>query len=134
MDDVLARSDFLSLHVTLTPETHHLMNRERLARMKGSAILINASRGAVVDPDALYDALRNGVIAGAALDVTEPEPMPGDHKLLTLPNCLVVPHIASASLATRARMASIAAENLLAGLKRQPLPSFVNPEAYAQRR
>jgi glyoxylate reductase len=131
MDNVLARSDFVSLHVTLTPETHHLMNRERLARMKRSAILVNASRGAVVDPGALYDALRNGVIAGAALDVTDPEPMPGDHKLLTLPNCLVVPHIASASFATRARMASIAAENLLAGLKRQPLPSFVNPESHA---
>jgi glyoxylate reductase len=132
MDDVLAGSDFVSLHVTLTPETHHLMNHERLAKMKRSAILVNASRGPVVDPDALYDALKNGVIAGAALDVTEPEPMPGDHPLLTLPNCLVVPHIASASVATRARMASIAAENLLAGLKRQPLPSFVNPEAYTQ--
>jgi glyoxylate reductase len=132
MDDVLARSDFVSLHVTLTPETHHLMNRQRLARMKRSAILVNASRGPVVDPDALYDALRNGVIAGAALDVTDPEPMPGDHKLLTLPNCLVVPHIASASFATRARMASIAAENLLAGLKREPLPSFVNPDSYTR--
>ena len=131
LDDVLARSDFVSLHVTLTPETHHLMNRERLAKMKRSAILVNAARGTVVDPDALYDALKNGVIAGAALDVTEPEPMAGDHQLLSLPNCLVVPHIASASVATRARMASIAAENLFAGLKRQPLPSFVNPEAYA---
>jgi lactate dehydrogenase-like 2-hydroxyacid dehydrogenase len=133
MDDVLAQSDFVTLHVNLTPETHHLMNRERLAKMKRSAILINASRGPVVDPDALYDALKDGVIAAAALDVTEPEPMPGDHKLLTLPNCLIVPHIASASFATRGKMASIAAENLFAGLRRQPLPSFVNPEVYQQR-
>src|SRR5919202_5194758 len=73
MDDVLAKSDFITLHVNLTPETHHLMNSERLAKMKRSAILVNASRGPVVDPDALYDALERGVIAGAALDVTEPE-------------------------------------------------------------
>jgi lactate dehydrogenase-like 2-hydroxyacid dehydrogenase len=130
MDEVLSQSDFVTLHVNLTPETHHLMNQPRLAKMKPSAILVNASRGPVVDPDALYDALKNGVIAGAALDVTEPEPMPGNHKLLTLPNCLVVPHIASGSFATRGKMASIAAENLLAGMRREPLPSFVNPEAY----
>jgi lactate dehydrogenase-like 2-hydroxyacid dehydrogenase len=130
MDEVLAQSDFVTLHVNLTPETYHLMNHERLSKMKRSAILVNASRGPVVDPDALYDALKNGVIAGAALDVTEPEPLPGNHKLLTLPNCLVVPHIASASFATRGKMASIAAHNLLAGLRREPLPSFVNPEVY----
>jgi lactate dehydrogenase-like 2-hydroxyacid dehydrogenase len=128
MDEVLAQSDFVTLHVNLTPETHHLMNRERFSKMKRSAILVNASRGPVVDPDALYEALKNGVIAGAALDVTEPEPMPGDHKLLTLPNCLIVPHIASASFATRGKMASIAAENVFAGIRHQPLPSFVNPE------
>ena len=133
LEEVLAESDFVTLHVNLTPETHHLMNRERLATMKRSAILINASRGPVVDPDALYDALKEGVIAGAALDVTEPEPMPGDHPLLTLPNCLIVPHIASASFKTRGQMASIAAENLLAGLRRTPLPSFVNPEVYQPR-
>jgi lactate dehydrogenase-like 2-hydroxyacid dehydrogenase len=132
LDEVLAASDFVTLHVNLTPETHHLMNQERLAKMKRSAILVNASRGPVVDPDALYDALKHGVIAGAALDVTEPEPMPGNHKLLTLSNCLVVPHIASASFATRGKMASIAAENLFAGLRHEPLPSFVNPEVYQQ--
>jgi len=109
------------------------MNRETLGKMKRSAILINAARGPVVDHDALYEALRDGVIAGAALDVTEPEPVPGHHQLLSLPNCLIVPHIASASFATRAKMASIATENLLAGVKRAPLPSFVNPEAYAPR-
>jgi lactate dehydrogenase-like 2-hydroxyacid dehydrogenase len=133
MDEVLAQSDFISLHVNLTPETHHLMNQERFSKMKRSAILVNASRGPVVDPDALYDALKNGVIAGAALDVTEPEPLPGNHKLLTLPNCLVVPHIASASFATRGKMASIAAENLFAGMRGEALPSFVNPEIHQQR-
>ena len=133
MDEVLAQSDFVTLHVNLTPETHHLMNRERLHKMKPSAILVNASRGPVVDSEALYEALKNGVIAGAALDVTEPEPLPGHHHLLTLPNCLVVPHIASASFATRGKMASIAAENLLAGMRHEALPSFVNPEVYQQR-
>ena len=131
LDQLLAQSDFVSLHVTLTPETHHLINRETLGKMKRSAILVNTSRGPVVDSDALYEALKGGVIAGAALDVTEPEPLPGNHQLLSLPNCLVVPHIASASFATRARMANIAAENLLAGLAQAPLPSFVNPEVYA---
>jgi glyoxylate reductase len=130
MDEVLAQSDFVTLHVNLTPETHHLMNRQRLAMMKPTAMLINASRGPVVDPDALYEALKDGTIAAAALDVTEPEPMPGDHPLLTLPNCLIVPHIASASYATRGEMARIAAENVFAGLRGETLPSFVNPEVY----
>jgi glyoxylate reductase len=133
LDEVLAASDFITLHVNLTPETHHLMNRQTFAKMKSSAILVNAARGPVVDPDDLYDALKYGVIAGAALDVTEPEPIPADHKLLTLPNCLIVPHIASASVATRGKMASIAAENIFAGLARRPLPSWVNPEVYQQR-
>jgi glyoxylate reductase len=133
MDEVLAQSDFVTMHVNLTPETHHLMNRERFSKMKRSAMLVNASRGPVVDPDALYEALKNGVIAGAALDVTEPEPMPGDHPLLTLPNCLIVPHIASASYATRGKMASLAADNLFAGIRGEPLPSWVNPEVARQR-
>jgi glyoxylate reductase len=132
LDDALAQSDFISLHVPLTPETHHLMNAQSLAKMKRSAILVNAARGPVVDPEALYDALKHGVIAGAALDVTEPEPIGGDHKLLSLPNCLVVPHIASASVATRGKMTDIAAENLFAGVKGKPLPSCVNPEVYQQ--
>jgi len=130
LDEALAQSDFISLHVPLTPETHHLMNATSLAKMKRSAILINAARGPVVDPGALYDALKNGVIAGAALDVTEPEPIAGDHKLLSLPNCLVVPHIASASVATRGKMTDIAAENLFAGVRGKELPSCVNPEVY----
>jgi glyoxylate reductase len=133
LDEVLGQSDFVTLHVNLTAETHHLMDRERLAKMKSSAMLINASRGPVVDPDALYEALKNGTIAAAALDVTEPEPMPASHKLLTLPNCLIVPHIASASYATRGKMASIAADNLLAGMRGERLPSFVNPEVHETR-
>jgi phosphoglycerate dehydrogenase-like enzyme len=130
---VLAASDFITLHVNLTPETHHLMNRSTFAKMKPTAVLVNASRGPVVDPDDLYDALKDGVIAAAALDVTEPEPIAADHKLLTLPNCLIVPHLASASVATRGKMASIAAENLLAGMAGRPLPSWVNPEVAEQR-
>jgi lactate dehydrogenase-like 2-hydroxyacid dehydrogenase len=130
LDEVLAQSDFITLHVNLTPETHHMMNRQTFAKMKRTAVLVNASRGPVVDPDALYDALRDGVIAAAALDVTEPEPIGADHKLLTLPNCLIVPHIASGSIATRGEMARIAAENLLSGLQRRPLPSWVNPDVY----
>jgi glyoxylate reductase len=133
LDELLAQSDFVTLHVNLTPETHHLMNAERFSKMKRSAVLVNASRGPVVDPQALYDALKNGTIAAAGLDVTEPEPMPGDHPLLTLPNCLVVPHIASASFKTRGAMARIAAENILAGLRKQALPAFVNPEVFANR-
>ncbi len=133
MDELLAASDFVTLHVNLTPETHHLMNAEAFAKMKKSAVLVNASRGPVVDPSALYDALKNGVIAAAGLDVTEPEPLPGNHPLLTLPNCLVVPHIASASFQARGGMARIAAQNVLAGIKGQPLPAFVNPDVFASR-
>jgi glyoxylate reductase len=130
LEELLAESDFVSLHVPLTEETYHLINAETLAQMKPTAVLINTSRGPVVDPDALYNALVSGQIAYAALDVTDPEPLPGDHKLLTLPNCLVVPHIASASWATRTRMAVMAAENLLAGLRGERLPNCVNPQVY----
>jgi phosphoglycerate dehydrogenase-like enzyme len=133
MDELLASSDFVTLHVNLTPDTHHLMNASAFSKMKKSAVLINAARGPVVDPTALYDALKNGVIAAAGLDVTEPEPLPGNHPLLTLPNCLVVPHIASASFGARGGMARIAAENVLAGLQRKPLPAFVNPDVFASR-
>jgi glyoxylate reductase len=133
LDELLAQSDFVSLHVPLSPATHHLMNRETLGKMQTSAILVNTSRGPVVDSDALYAALKAGIIAGAALDVTEPEPMAGDHQLVSLPNCLVVPHIASASFATRAKMAAIAADNLLAGLAHTPLAACVNPEVYGSR-
>ncbi len=130
LDELLAEADFVSLHVPLTESTYHLINAGALDRMKPTAVLVNTSRGPVVDPDALYGALAAGKIAYAALDVTEPEPLPGDHKLLTLPNCLVVPHIASASWATRTHMAVMAAENLLAGLRGERLPNCVNPEVY----
>lgn len=133
LDEVLSQSDFITLHVTLTPETHHMMNRETFAKMKPTAMLINTARGPVVDPDDLYDALKNGVIAAAGLDVTEPEPIPVDHKLLTLPNCLIVPHVASGTVATRGRMADVSTRNLLAGLKREPLMSWVNPEVWPSR-
>ncbi|HEY3072665.1 MAG TPA: D-glycerate dehydrogenase [Candidatus Limnocylindrales bacterium] len=130
LDELLARSDFVSLHVNLTPDTEHLMNAERLRQMKPTGVLVNTSRGPVVDHDALFEALRDGVIFAAALDVTEPEPPPASHPLLTLENCLVVPHIASASRATRGRMAAMAAANLLAGVRGERLPTPVNPEVY----
>jgi glyoxylate reductase len=125
---LLAESDFVTLHVPLTETTHHLIGQEELNKMKPSAVLVNTARGGVVDLEALYVALKKGQIAYAALDVTEPEPIPIDHPLLTLANCVVAPHIASASVATRTKMATIAAENLLAGLEGNPLPHCVNPE------
>lgn len=130
LEELFERSDFVSLHVNLTPETRHLVNAERLRRMKSTAIIVNTSRGPVVDQAALYEALRDGVVGGAALDVTDPEPMRADDTLLSLENCLVVPHIASASRATRAKMAEMAAANLLAGLRGERLPTCVNPEVY----
>ncbi len=130
LDDLLAQSDFVSLHVNLTAETRHLMNAQRLGWMKPSAVLVNTSRGPVVDPTALFEALRDGVIFAAALDVTDPEPIPFDDPLLTLDNCLVVPHIASASRATRGKMAAMAGANLLAGVRGEWLPTPVNPEVY----
>jgi lactate dehydrogenase-like 2-hydroxyacid dehydrogenase len=125
LDDLLAESDFVSLHTALTEETFHLIDASALARMKAGAVLINSSRGPVVDQAALADALRSGHLFGAGLDVTDPEPMRADDPLLTLPNCLVVPHIASASVRTRDRMAEKAAANLLAGLRGEALPDPV---------
>jgi glyoxylate reductase len=133
LDELFERSDFVSLHVNLTPGTRHLVNADRLRRMKSTAIVVNTSRGPVVDQAALYGALRDGVIGGAALDVTDPEPLRADDPLLTLENCLVVPHIASASRATRAKMAEMAAANLLAGVRGERLPTCVNPEVYGTR-
>ena len=129
LDTLLAESDFVSVHVPLTPETHHMLGAEQFKMMKPSAILINTARGPIVDPDALYEALKSGEIAYAALDVTEPEPLPADHRLLTLPNIIICPHIASASIATRTKMATMAAEDLIAGLKGEMPAHPVNPEA-----
>jgi glyoxylate reductase len=125
VDKLLERSDFVSIHTPLTPDTRHLINAETLARMKPTAILVNTSRGGVVDQEALRRALHDGVIGGAALDVTEPEPLPPDDPLLTAPNLIVVPHIGSATNATRERMADLAVENLLAALAGRPMPHQV---------
>ncbi len=133
MDALLAESDFVSLHVDLNSSTHHMMNAEAFRSMKDTAILINAARGPVVDHMALYEALKAEEIGGAALDVTEPEPIPSDHPLLTLGNCLIVPHIASASVATRRAMSMLAASNLVSGLEGRPLQACVNPEAQSVR-
>ncbi len=130
LEGLLAESDFVSLHTVLSPETKGLINAERLGWMKPTAVLVNTSRGPVVDSMALVDALKDGTIAAAALDVTDPEPLPVDHPLVGLDNCLVVPHIASASRATRGKMASMAAANLLAGIRGDRLPTPVNPEVY----
>jgi lactate dehydrogenase-like 2-hydroxyacid dehydrogenase len=130
LDDLLARSDFISLHCPLIPETYRLIGESTLQKMKPSAILINAARGPVVDTDALVRALREGWIAAAALDVTNPEPLPFDHALMTLPNCTVVPHLGSATVAARGAMAKMAAENLLAGLKSRRMPHCANPAVY----
>jgi glyoxylate reductase len=128
LDRLLEESDFISLHTNLTPETRHLIDAAALAMMKPTAVLVNTSRGPVVDHDALYEALRDGGIFAAGLDVTDPEPIPVDHPLVGLPNALIVPHIASASDVTRDQMAVMAAENLLAGLRGEPLPNQVNPD------
>lgn len=130
LDELLAQADFVSLHCPLLPETYHLINEDALRQMKPTAILINAARGPVVDTDALTRALREGWIARAALDVTDPEPLPSDHPLVDLPNCIVVPHIGSATVASRDLMATRAAENLLAGLRGEKLPYCANPKVY----
>jgi glyoxylate reductase len=127
LPELLERSDIVSLHVSLAADTRGLIDAAALARMKPTAVLVNTARGPVVDAVALADALRNGVIAAAALDVTDPEPILADDPLLSLDNCIVVPHIASASGATRGRMAAMAAANLLAGVRGEPLPTPVTP-------
>lgn len=130
--ELLARSDFISLHCPLTTQTRGLIDASALRKMKPNAILINASRGPVVDTDALTQALLEGWIAAAALDVTDPEPLVPTHPLYQLSNCLIVPHIGSATHGTRQKMARMACENLVAGLNGQKLPYCVNPEVYGQ--
>jgi len=123
--ELLERSDFVTLHTPLTPETRGLIGGEELGRMKPHAYLVNTARGPVVDTAALVDALHAREIAGAALDVTDPEPLPGDHPLLGAPNLTVLPHLGSATYATRERMADVAVDNLLAGLAGGPMPNEV---------
>ncbi len=127
--ELLSASDFISVHVPLLPETRHLIGASEFALMKPTAVLVNTSRGPVVDQKALYEALKSGRIFAAGIDVTEVEPIPADDPLLTLDNVVITPHIASASFSTRKNMALMAAENLLAGLKGETPPNCVNPEA-----
>jgi glyoxylate reductase len=130
LEALLRESDYVSLHVSLTEETRGLMDARAFALMKPTAILINTSRGPVVDGQALYEALKTGQIAYAALDVTDPEPLPAGHKLLELPNLIVAPHIASATVTSRNLMAMRAVQNLVAGLRGEKLPYCANPEVY----
>ena len=126
LEVLLERADFVSLHCPLTPQTRHLIDAAALARMRPTAHLVNTARGPVVDHDALARALHDRTIAGAALDVTDPEPLPADHPLLDAPNLLVLPHVGSATHAARGRMAQLAVDNLEAGLAGRPLPHQAN--------
>jgi glyoxylate reductase len=128
LSELLRTSDIVSLHVPLTPETRHLINRESLAAMKADAILINTSRGPVIDSDALVEALERGHLMGVGLDVTDPEPLPADHPLYSFDRVTIVPHIASATSVTRHKMSDLAAENVLAVLTGQEPPHCLNPE------
>ena len=130
LEELLEQSDFVTIHSPLTEETQGLINDETLAMMKPTAYLINSARGPIVDTPALIRALNAGQIAGAALDVTDPEPLSGGHVLLSAPNLLVVPHIGSATHATREAMADMAVDNLLAALRGDRMPHCVNPEVY----
>lgn len=126
IDELLERSTVVTLHCPLTDATRGLIDADALRRMREDAYLVNTARGPVVDTDALRRALEEGWIAGAALDVTDPEPLPSDHPLLAAPNLVVAPHLGSASHETRAEMADIAVDNLLAGLRGDPLPHQAN--------
>jgi glyoxylate reductase len=121
-DELLAESDFVCVHVPLSPETKGLIGATALSRMKPTGILVNTARGPIVDTDALLAALEAGTIGAAALDVTDPEPLPPDHPLAQRDDCLIVPHIGSATYRTRRRMSVVAAENLLAGMRGEPVP------------
>ncbi len=128
--ELLEKSDVLSVNTALTPETKGKFNREVFASMKRNAIFINAARGAIHQEADLQEALERGIIWGAGLDVTNPEPMRSDHPLLSMPNVCILPHIGSATEETRSAMSLIAAKNVVAGLKGERLPFIVNPEIY----
>jgi glyoxylate reductase len=127
LDELLAQSDFVSVHADLNPSTKGLFGAAQFSQMKRSAVFVNTSRGPLVDQVALAQALRAGTIFAAGLDVTDPEPLPPSHELYSLPNCVIAPHIASATIDTRNAMARLCANNLLAGVKGDPLPHCVNP-------
>ena len=128
MPELLGRSDYVTLHLPLTTETFDFIGEQELKLMKAGAILVNAARGPIVDTAALYRALKEGHIAGAALDVTEPEPIASDNPLLALDNVVITPHIGSSAFRSRTAMAVLAARNLLAGVKGEPLEKCANPE------
>jgi glyoxylate reductase len=130
LEELLQEADFVSLHIPLTPQTRHLMNKRTLRLMKPDAILINTARGPIVNMEDLATALKENWLHGVALDVTDPEPLPTDHPLFQLPNCLITPHIGSATWNTRRAMAERACINLLAGLNGEKIPFCVNPEVY----
>ena len=124
-DELLAQADFIVIAVTLNTTTKGMFNKEAFAKMKDGVRIVNISRGAVIDTEAMYEALLSGKLAHAAMDVTDPEPLPGDHKLLSLPNVTVTPHMASATTETRDAMALLTVDNILAGLEGKPMPAQV---------
>ncbi len=128
LDDLLAESDFVTLHCPLTPETQGLISTSQLQKMQNHAVLINTARGPVVDMEALTDALGSGEIAYAALDVTDPEPIPTDHRLLEMENVTLLPHIASATVGTRKKMSEMTVDNILAALRGELPPNCVNSD------
>ena len=131
METLLRESDYLCLHCPLTDETRGLMGEAEFAMMKPGAVLVNMARGAIVQQQALYEALAANAIAGAAIDVCDPEPMPLDDPLLTLDNLVITPHIGSASAATFTAMGMMAARSIVAALTGEPVKNMVNPEAMA---
>ena len=133
LEDLLETADVVTVHCPLTPATRRLIDARAFARMKPTALLVNTARGPIVDQPALVRALAEGQIAGAGLDVTDPEPPPGGDPLLQAPNLLLVPHIASATDTTRAAMADLAVDNLLAALDGRPMPHPVNDPAGSTR-
>jgi glyoxylate reductase len=134
LEEVLDRADFVSLHVPLTPDTQGLIDQRAFELMKPTALLINTARGPIVDHDALRRALEDGEIAGAALDVTDPEPLPADHPLLQAPNLLVIPHLGAATVGTREKMTELSVDNLLAGLAGERMPHQANEPVAGGRR
>jgi phosphoglycerate dehydrogenase-like enzyme len=128
LESLLQQADFVSLHAPLTPETRRMIGDEQLRMMKPTSVLINTARGPLVDPRALHLALSRGWIAAAGIDVTDPEPISSDDALLELENVVIAPHIASASVATRSRMAMLAAEQLMQALQGKVPKHVVNRE------
>ena len=130
LETLLQKSDFVSVHVNLTNETHHFLNADKIKLMKPTSYLINISRGKVIDSEALTDALLTRQIAGAALDVFDPEPIPQNHPLLQCPNVIITPHIASASAPVREKMAHMAVDNIIAAINNEHIPYCYNPSVY----